>query len=93
MAYKYLIKTWKESLITIYIFSERAAVQFIKIKGLWSVITVSVGAVKAGLKIAPSNLNSTFQPRSFTKLIGSKIDYFKVNSIFLNSIMQRLHCG
>jgi hypothetical protein len=43
MAYKYLIKTWKESLITIYIFSERAAVQFIKIKGLWSVITVSVG--------------------------------------------------
>jgi hypothetical protein len=34
MAYKYLIKTWKESLITFYIFSERerAAVQFIKIK-------------------------------------------------------------
>lgn len=41
MAYKYLIKTWRESLITIYIFNEKSCSAIYKNQGLRSVITVS----------------------------------------------------
>ena len=64
-----------------YIFSERAAVQFVKINGLWSVITVNAGAIKTVWKIALRffrKLKSTFCA-FFDRSNWIKLDYSKVN--------------